>query len=63
MKTVLCKESKKIHYKLNNNDYIKQAGLQHDLQTLCFNAGLGLWHPAFAFERYHSGKEKRAPIH
>lgn len=35
MKTVLPKESKKIHDKLNNIDYIKQAGLQHDLQTLC----------------------------
>lgn len=30
---------------------------------LCFNAGLDLRHPAFAFERYHSGKENRAPIH
>lgn len=35
MKTVLPKESEEIHYKLNNIEYIKQAVLQHDLQTLC----------------------------
>lgn len=34
MKTVLPKESKKIRYNLINIEYIKEAVLQHDLQTL-----------------------------
>lgn len=35
MKTALPKESKKIQDNLINIEYIKQAVLQHNLQTLC----------------------------
>lgn len=63
MKAVLTKKSEKIQDNLINFEYIKQAVLQHNLQTLCFNAGLDLQNPAFACERYHLVKENRAPVH